>query len=152
MFLLLFGAFVIPPASRASLRAGCVGSDDIGMPGFIGWTDAGLLFQTDPAEAPHMLKIVGPDGVSVFHLDGLGLRPPNEESPFWLATVHEDGQYVLIVDGYDCEVTAIGTTPRALKHLSRVLSPDVRLTRHPGVWFVFHLLHVVGATKTRTLD
>lgn len=149
---MLAGTFVIPPASRAALRAGCVGSDDIGTPGMIGWTDAGLLFQTDPAEAPHRLQIVGLDGVSVLYLDGIGLRLPTEESPFWLATVHEDGQYVLIVDGYDCAVTAIGTTPRAPKNLSRVLSSEVRLTRHPGVWFAFNWLHVLGATKTRTLD
>ena len=151
MVAVIVGGLAIPPASRASLRAGCVGSDDIGVPGMVGWTDAGLLFQTDPAEAPHVLQILGPNGVSARYLDGIGLRLPNAESPFWLATVHKDGQYELLVDGYDCTVTASGAISLTRDHLPSVLSPDARIVRYRGVWFALSWLHSLGARTSRTL-
>jgi len=98
-----------PMNSRASLRAGCVGSEDIGMPGYAGWTDAGMLFQTDPASPPKHMLVLGPDQAESEFIDGVGLTPPTEVLPFWLFVVAEDGAYQLDVDGYECSVEGIAS-------------------------------------------
>ena len=106
---MLGGLLLTAPSNvYASLRAGCVGSDDIGVPGAVGWTDADLLFQLGPASPPHELVVQSPHGDSKTFLDGLGLELPTEVLPFWLAVVPENGEYTLIVDGYDCVVEASG--------------------------------------------
>lgn len=111
---------------HASLRAGCVGSEDIGMNGAVGWTDAGLLFQTDPATAPGLLIISGPNGIEFRFAGGVGLSQATSEFPFWLVEVPENGIYNLNVDGYECTAEASGVTVSSQSVGSMSQSDDAR--------------------------
>lgn len=115
----------VPGPVHASLRAGCVGSDDIGVPGAVGWTDADVLFQLGPASPPHELVVQSPTGDSKTFLDGQGLEPPTDVLPFWLAVAPENGEYTLIVDGYDCVVAASGVPDEAVSAEVVELHPAV---------------------------
>ena len=94
-----------PGAARASILAGCVGTDDTAVPGAVGWVDVGVMLGTGAALAPELTTVVAPDGTTTIFPNGDGLIPPTDEMPIWFALVDQIGDYTVTTDGDDCKVT-----------------------------------------------
>ena len=109
---------VTPGAARASILAGCVGTDDTAVPGVVGWVDVGVSLGTEAARAPGLTTVVAPDGTATDFLNGDGLIPPTDEMPIWFAPVNQLGDYAVTTDGDACTVTvtalAEAATPPSL--------------------------------------
>jgi hypothetical protein len=107
-----------PGTARASILAGCVGTDDTAVPGAVGWVDVGVMLGTEAAQAPGLTTVVAPDGTTTNFLSGNGLIPPTDEMPIWFALVDQIGDYTVTTDGDDCTVTvttlAEAATPSSL--------------------------------------
>jgi hypothetical protein len=87
---------------RASILAGCVGTDDTAVSGVVGWVDVGVMLGTEAAQAPELTTVVAPDGTTTNFRDGDGLIPPTDEMPIWFAPVDQLGGYTVITDGEEC--------------------------------------------------
>ena len=96
---------VSPSLARASILAGCVGTDDTAVPGAVGWVDVGVMLGTEAARAPGLTTVVAPDGTATNFLNGDGLIPPTDEMPIWFAPVNQLGDYAVTTDGDECTVT-----------------------------------------------
>jgi hypothetical protein len=96
---------VTPGAARASILAGCVGTDDTAVPGVVGRVDVGVMLGTEAAQAPGLTTVVAPDGTTTSYRDGDGLIPPTDVMPIWFAPVGQLGDYVITTDGDACVAT-----------------------------------------------
>ena len=95
---------VSPNPVRASILAGCVGTDYTAVPGVVGWVDVGVMLGTEAAQAPGLTTVIAPDGTTTSYRDGDGLIPPTDEMPIWFAPVHQLGDYTVTTDGDECTV------------------------------------------------
>lgn len=109
---------VSPSPVRASILAGCVGTDDTAVPGVVGWVDVGVMLGTEAAQAPGLTTVAAPNGTTTSYLNGDGLIPPEDEMPIWFASVNQLGDYTVTTDGDACTVTvtalAEAATPPSL--------------------------------------
>ena len=103
----MFGAQLIvsPSSARASILAGCVGTDDTSVAGVIGWVDVGVMLGTEAARAPGLTTVIAPDGTPTNFLNGDGLIQPTDEMPIWFAPADQLGDYTVTTDGDACVAT-----------------------------------------------
>ena len=96
---------VTPRVARASILAGCVGTDDTAVPGVVGWVDVGVMLGTEAAQAPGLTTVAASDGTTTNYLNGDGLILPTDEMPIWFAPVNQLGDYTVTTDGDACVAT-----------------------------------------------
>jgi hypothetical protein len=126
-----------PGAARASILAGCVGTDDTAVPGVVGWVDVGVMLGTEAAQAPGLTTVVAPDGTTTSYRDGDGLIPPTDEMPIWFAPVDQLGDYTVTTDGDECTVVVTALSEAIAAGEAELVSGVV------GSW-VPHSAPVVG--------
>ena len=88
--------FLATPA-RASILGGCVGPFETGVSLAVGWVDVGVMLGASDPEPPALFFVTGPDGAQVEYANGIGLTPPTDLMPVWLAPVSGAGEYQISV-------------------------------------------------------
>jgi len=122
LVLVLGVALGAPSRAQASILAGCVGTDDTTAPGVVGWVDVGLMLGMADPEPPVSLQVTDPNGNVIDYRDGVGLIPPTDVLPIWFASVEQQGDYGLVVDGEEhCTITVSVGSDDTLTSLEAII-------------------------------
>ncbi len=87
----------------------CAGSADLGRADVVGVPDVGFM-ATGAATVPKEMVVYRFTNLTgeytlTRYWDGVGLTPPSDLYPLWLAPVEGPGMYFIIHDGNECVVT-----------------------------------------------
>ena len=104
---LLIVAMQASPA-KASYLDVCGGSAELGRTDVIGVPDVGFMAGGGPTAPKEMVVYrftnVSGEYTLTKYSDGVGLTPPSDLYPLWLAPVEGPGMYFIIHDGNECVV------------------------------------------------
>ncbi len=94
---------------KASYSDVCGGSAELGRTDVIGVPDVGFMAGGEPTVPKEMVVYRFTDVSGEYTLtkysDGVGLTPPSDLYPLWLAPAEGPGMYFIIHDGNECVVT-----------------------------------------------
>lgn len=87
----------------------CAGSAELGRTDVVGVPDVGFMASGEPTTPKEWVvyrftKLTGEHTLTRYW-DGVGLTPPSDSYPLWLAPVEGPGMYFIIHDGNECVVT-----------------------------------------------
>ena len=93
---------------KASYSDVCGGSAELGRTDVVGVPDVGFMVGGEPTVPKEMAvyrftNVTGEYTLTKY-LDGVGLTPPSDLYPLWLAPVEGPGMYFIIHDGNECVV------------------------------------------------
>jgi hypothetical protein len=99
---------VLAAPTRATVLGGCVAPAEAGVTHLVGWVDVGVMLGTAEPEPPSSLLVTAPDGRVIDYRNGAGLVPPTDVLPIWFAPAEIEGDYELLVDGYEACTIKVG--------------------------------------------